>query len=128
LKVKLSRPSLVHSLVSDLSLFFPADVLAIIYAFYVSRYFFVPLVVGLVSLFSYFPFLFCKTVIELYYLAMLMAAMLVRVTYPACGSPREDKWPHGTLTHARLLGLVIASLQSRHGCDIRRHYAMWRGV
>lgn len=59
--------------------FFPADVLAIIYAFYFPRYFFVPLVVILCSLFSYFPFLFGKTVIPLPYLAMLMAAMLVVV-------------------------------------------------
>ncbi len=69
--------------------FFPADVLAIVYAFYFPRYFFVPVVVGLVSLFSYFPFLFGKTVIGLPYLAMLMGVMLsvvafdsVRALYP----------------------------------------------
>lgn len=60
--------------------FFPADVLAIVYAFYFPRYFFVPLIVGLVSLFSYFPFLFGKTVIGLSLLAMLMGAMLLGVT------------------------------------------------
>lgn len=59
--------------------FFPADVLAIIYAFDNPRLFYVPLVIGLVSLFSYFPFLFGKTVIGLSYLAFVMGAMLVVV-------------------------------------------------
>jgi Gpi18-like mannosyltransferase len=61
--------------------FFPADVLAIIYAFYFPRYFFVPLVIGLVSFFSYLPFLFGKTVIGLPYLAIVLAAMLVVVAF-----------------------------------------------
>lgn len=61
--------------------FFPADVLAIVYAFYSPRRFFVPLIIGLVSLLSYFPFLFGKTVIGLSYLAMLMAGMLVVVAF-----------------------------------------------
>jgi Gpi18-like mannosyltransferase len=61
--------------------FFPADVLAIVYAFYFPRRFFLPLVVGLVSLLSYFPFLFGKTVIELSWLAMLLGAMLVIVAF-----------------------------------------------
>ncbi|HEY0546140.1 MAG TPA: hypothetical protein VGC91_12240 [Pyrinomonadaceae bacterium] len=61
--------------------FFPADVLAIVYAFYFPRRFFVPLVVGFVSLLSYFPFLFGKTVVELSWLAMLMVAMLIVVAF-----------------------------------------------
>ena len=60
--------------------FFAADVMAIIYAFYFPRFFFVPLIVGLVSLLSYFPFLFGKTPIGLSYLAFAMAAMLLVVT------------------------------------------------
>jgi Gpi18-like mannosyltransferase len=59
--------------------FFPADVIAIVYAFYRPKYFFVPLVIGLVSMFSYFPFLFGKTVIGLSYLAFIIAAMLLLV-------------------------------------------------
>ena len=66
--------------------FFPADVVAIVYAFYFPRRFYVPLVVGLVSLLSYFPFLFGKTVIELPWLALLMGAMLVVVV---CDTVRE---------------------------------------
>ncbi len=61
--------------------FFPADVMAIVYAFYFPRRFYVPLIVGLVSLLSYFPFLFGKTVIGLTWLAVVMGAMLVVVAY-----------------------------------------------
>ncbi|MBV9210586.1 MAG: hypothetical protein JOZ52_08155 [Acidobacteria bacterium] len=61
--------------------FFPADVLAIVYAFYFPRRFFVPLVIGFVSLLSYFPFLFRKTVIELSWLAILLAVMLIIVAF-----------------------------------------------
>jgi Gpi18-like mannosyltransferase len=63
--------------------FFPADVLAIVYAFYFPRYFFVPIIVGLVSLFSYFPFLFGKLEAGLPWLAMLMGVMLVFVAVDA---------------------------------------------
>jgi Predicted integral membrane protein len=59
--------------------FFPADVLAIIYAFYFPRYFFVAIVIMLCSFFSYFPFLFGRTVVTLPYLSIFMAAMLVVV-------------------------------------------------
>jgi Gpi18-like mannosyltransferase len=59
--------------------FFVADVLAIVYAFYSPKHFYVPVIVGLASLFSYFPFLFGKTVLGLPYLAMFMAAMIVIV-------------------------------------------------
>lgn len=59
--------------------FFAADMLAIVFAFYNPWYFFVPIVIGLVSLFSYFPFLFGKSVIGLPYLGLAMAAMVVVV-------------------------------------------------
>ncbi len=59
--------------------FFVADMLAIVYAFYSPKHFYVPVIVGLASLFSYFPFLFGKTVLGLPYLAMFMAAMMVVV-------------------------------------------------
>jgi Gpi18-like mannosyltransferase len=60
--------------------FYAADCLAIIYAFYFPRRFYVPLVVGTISLFSYFPFLFGDfVVIKLAYLALLMAIVLVIV-------------------------------------------------
>jgi Gpi18-like mannosyltransferase len=60
--------------------FYAADCIAIIYGFYFPRRFYVPLAVVTISLFSYFPFLFGDfTVIELPYLALLMAIVLVVV-------------------------------------------------
>ena len=58
--------------------FYTADCLAIVYGFYFPRRFYIPLVVIMVSLFSYFPFLFSDmTVIRLSYLALLLAIVLV---------------------------------------------------
>jgi Gpi18-like mannosyltransferase len=59
--------------------FFPADLISIIYAFYFPKYFWLPIVVISASLFSYFPFLFQITVINLVYLAIMLAAVLVIV-------------------------------------------------
>lgn len=61
--------------------FFPADVLAIVYAFYFPRYFFVPVGVILSSLFSYFPFLFGQPVIELTRVAILLGLIMIVVLY-----------------------------------------------
>jgi Gpi18-like mannosyltransferase len=57
--------------------FFAADVISIILAFYYPRYFYVPVAIGLVSLFSYFPFLFGTELISLSYLAIVLAAIIV---------------------------------------------------
>jgi Gpi18-like mannosyltransferase len=69
--------------------FFAADVISIIYAFYTPRHFFVPIIVGGASLFSYFPFLFREEPIGQQYLTILMgialivaAADLIRSLYP----------------------------------------------
>jgi Gpi18-like mannosyltransferase len=69
--------------------FFAADVISIIYAFYTPKHFFVPIIVGGASLFSYFPFLFREEPIGLQYLAILIvltlivvAADLIRNLYP----------------------------------------------
>ena len=56
--------------------FFPADVLAVVFAFYFPRFFAIPLVVGLVSFFAYLPFLTGRTVVGLGYLAIVMLAVL----------------------------------------------------
>ena len=84
--------------------FFAADVVSIIYAFYSPKRFFVPLIVGAASLFSYFPFLFGEETIGLQYLAILMgvalivaSADLIRSLYPRLveqprsGSPEPGK-------------------------------------
>jgi Gpi18-like mannosyltransferase len=60
--------------------FFAADVVSIIYGFYTPKRFFVPLIVGGASLFSYFPFLFEEEPIGLQYLAILMGVALIVAT------------------------------------------------
>ena len=56
--------------------FFAADVLSIAFAFYFPRYFFIPLVVGTTSLFTYFLFLFKIEVIPLPLLAVALLAAI----------------------------------------------------
>jgi len=61
--------------------FFAADVISIIYAFYWPKRFFIPIIVGAASLFSYVPFLFGKSHPALLpYLAILMGLALILVT------------------------------------------------
>jgi Gpi18-like mannosyltransferase len=60
--------------------FFAADVVSIIYAFYSPKRFFVPLMVGAASLFSYATFLFREELIGLKYLAILTGVALIVVT------------------------------------------------
>ena len=57
--------------------FFAADVISIIFAFYFPRYFFVSIIVGMVSFFSYFPFLFGQQMIPLKYLAIILAIIII---------------------------------------------------
>jgi Gpi18-like mannosyltransferase len=52
--------------------FYAADLFSIVYAFYFPRYFYVPLLVIMSSLFSYFPFLFHREVFSILYLALIM--------------------------------------------------------
>ncbi len=57
--------------------FFPADLISIVYAFYFPQYFYVPLAIGLISFFSYFPFLFGKPFIPLGYLAIGLGIVIL---------------------------------------------------
>jgi Gpi18-like mannosyltransferase len=59
--------------------FFPADVLAVAFAFLVPRLFWVPLAVGLVSTFAYVPFLFGITVLPSPVLAIALLAVIAVV-------------------------------------------------
>jgi len=61
--------------------FFLADVLSIVYAFYCPKHFFVPIAVVMCSLFSYFPFLFRGTFIDLGYVALLLFVVVIFVMY-----------------------------------------------
>lgn len=63
--------------------FYPADVLAIIFAFYYPRYFFVPIVVILASYFAYQPTLFEVEPVPMAFLAGGMFTMLVVVARDA---------------------------------------------
>jgi len=57
--------------------FLPADIFSVLLAFYFPPLFFVPIVICLVSFFSYFPFLFGYEAIPLRYLALALFAMIV---------------------------------------------------
>ncbi|MFQ5613886.1 MAG: hypothetical protein ACE5H9_17330 [Anaerolineae bacterium] len=82
--------------------FFAADVLSIVFAFYYPRYFFIPLVVGGVSLFSYFPFLFGQEVIPLSSLALILAVTIVfLVRHLAHALDRTDLYPESVLSLAQ---------------------------
>lgn len=59
--------------------FFLADVISVIYAFYFPRKFYLPLVIGVLSYFSYYPFLFGTSLFELKYLSLGMAAAVILV-------------------------------------------------
>lgn len=61
--------------------FFPADIFSILLGFYFPGRFFVPVIISIVSLFSYFPFLFGYEVIPLRYLALVLLAVIVWLTY-----------------------------------------------
>jgi Gpi18-like mannosyltransferase len=61
--------------------FFPADVISILLGFYFPGRFFVPVIITMVSFFSYFPFLFGYQIIPLHYLALILLAVIVYLTY-----------------------------------------------
>ncbi|MCB2214387.1 DUF2029 domain-containing protein [bacterium] len=57
--------------------FFPADVLAIVFAFYFPKHFYVPIVVGLTSFMTYISFLFDITPVKFTLLPFGLLAMIV---------------------------------------------------
>jgi Gpi18-like mannosyltransferase len=57
--------------------FFPADVISIILGFYFPQRFYVPIVISMVSFFSYLPFLFGYEMIPLRYLALILFTLIV---------------------------------------------------
>ena len=79
--------------------FFLADVLSIVYAFYHPQHSFVPIVVVTSSLFSYFPFLFRATFIDLPYVAVMMFAMVVFVVNDVLGKIGQDESSHVSVGH-----------------------------
>jgi len=61
--------------------FFAADMISILYGFYFPPYFFVPVAINLVSLFSYFPFLWGVEVIPLKILSLVLAGVMGVLVY-----------------------------------------------
>ena len=57
--------------------FFAADVFSLVFAFYFPRFFYVPIVVVLVSLFSYYPFLFGMLVLDFHILALALLILII---------------------------------------------------
>jgi Gpi18-like mannosyltransferase len=74
--------------------FYPADVLSIIYAFYFPRYFYLPFLVVLASLFAYLPFLYFLTPVPLILLPVLTLTALTLVMINLL----RALYPHGILS------------------------------
>jgi Gpi18-like mannosyltransferase len=61
--------------------FLAADLIAIVFAFYFPRYFYIPIAVGAVSFFSYFPFLLGYDAVPGTSLAAVLAVVIIVVVY-----------------------------------------------
>lgn len=71
--------------------FFAADVITIVYGFYFPRYFYIPISVGLISFFSYFPFLFGGALLPLPVLAIGMTLVLIAVAQHVASSLKSSQ-------------------------------------
>ena len=60
--------------------FYPADMLSIAYGFFFPQYFFVPIVMNLISFFAYQPFLLGRAVLPMEILALAVLGLLVLVS------------------------------------------------
>ena len=60
--------------------FYAADIVALVYAFYFPRYYYVPVLIGGSSLLSYTTFLYGRPVLNLAYVAMAVLVALIIVT------------------------------------------------
>jgi len=61
--------------------FYPADVLLFVLAFRWPRLWFAPVVCGLASMFSYFPFLFDRIAVDFIYLSSALLILVIFLTY-----------------------------------------------
>lgn len=80
--------------------FFMADILSIIYAFYFPKKYYLAILVSLVSLFSYMPFLNGSASIELKYLAFVLLFVIIIVTkdlYELCANETNPTENHKIL-------------------------------
>lgn len=60
--------------------FYLADVVSVIYAFYFPRYFAIPLVMQLISLASYAPYMLNRQIVDLKYVAVAVLALIIITT------------------------------------------------
>jgi Gpi18-like mannosyltransferase len=61
--------------------FFLADILSILYVFYFPSRFYTAIIMSLVSLFAYFPFLFGQTYISMFKLSCIMLINVIIILY-----------------------------------------------
>ncbi len=71
--------------------FFVADTISIIFGFYFPSYFFVPISIGMVSLFSYFPFLWGHCIVPLEVLALIQTATISVTIYHLAQTLRSSE-------------------------------------
>jgi uncharacterized membrane protein len=78
--------------------FYPADMLSMVYAFYLPRRFYVPILVTLISALSYLPYLFGMELIPMRFLALVLLLPVGVVVYDLTRSlhstGRSDKPGH----------------------------------
>ncbi|MFN5513464.1 MAG: hypothetical protein ACK5CA_01575, partial [Cyanobacteriota bacterium] len=70
--------------------FFPADVVSLLYGFYFPPYFWVPLALNGISLFSYFPYLWGGAPIPFTVLSLLLGAVLLGLFAHLAASETES--------------------------------------
>ncbi len=61
--------------------YFPADMISILYAFYYPKYFYIAIIINLVSFFAYLPFLFQIEAIPLSLLALALMSVIIFLSY-----------------------------------------------
>jgi Gpi18-like mannosyltransferase len=61
--------------------FFPADVFALVFAFYYPKFSWVAIAIELSSLFAYFPYLFGKEIFPIYILALIVLAAIIGLVW-----------------------------------------------
>jgi Gpi18-like mannosyltransferase len=73
--------------------FFPADVISVVYGFFIPHRFYVPLVICLLSFLSYCPYLLGAATIDLRYVAVGMAGIAVLLLYDVVQRCRAEQAP-----------------------------------
>ncbi|MBT3368116.1 MAG: hypothetical protein HN416_13260, partial [Nitrospina sp.] len=59
--------------------FYPADAFAVLFGFYFPQFFYVPIIMISVSLFSFFPYLYGYPIVPIPYLAIVLLVMIIHL-------------------------------------------------